>query len=68
MAEIVLQITDEKYLSDEDFSNLSVSVVHETVIPENEFSKNILSQLLIDSELNGSTESSAELFLEQCSS
>ena len=63
-SEIKLQITDEKYLSDEDFSNLSVSVVHEKVIPENGFSKNILSQLYIDSELNGFVESSAELFEE----
>ncbi len=60
--EILVQINDEKYLTEKDFSNLSVAVVHELVIPENGFSKNILSQYLIDSELNGYLESSADLF------
>jgi murein DD-endopeptidase MepM/ murein hydrolase activator NlpD len=60
--EISIQINDEKYLAENDFSNLSVSVVHEFVIPESGFVKNILSQFLIDSELNGYVESSADLF------
>ena len=60
--EIKLQINDEKYLTEDDFSNLSVSVIHELAVPENGFSKNILSQLLIDSELNGFVETSADLF------
>lgn len=60
--EIKLQINDEKYLSENDFSNLSVSVVHEFAVPENGFSKNILSHFLIDSELNGFVETSADLF------
>jgi hypothetical protein len=63
-SEIRLQINDEKYLKEEDFSNLSVAVVHEFTVPENGFSKNILSQLLIDSEINGIVESSADLFTE----
>jgi hypothetical protein len=44
------------------FSNLSVSVVHEFAVPENGFAKNIQSQFLVDSELNGFVESSADLF------
>ena len=63
-SEIKLQINDEKYLTDQDFSNLSVSVIHELAFPENGFSKNILSQLLVDSELNGFVESSADLFVD----
>jgi hypothetical protein len=61
-SEIKLQISDEKYLTEKDFSNLSVSVVHELLVPENGFSKNILSHLLVDSEINGFVESSADLF------
>jgi parallel beta-helix repeat protein len=60
---IQLQIDDEKYLKKEDYSNLSVLVVHEFVVPENGFSRNILSQLLIDSEISGFVESSADLFV-----
>lgn len=63
-SEIKIQINDEKYLNDENFSNLSVAVIHEFAVPENGFSKNILSQLLIDSEINGIIESSADLFTE----
>ncbi len=59
---VQLQIDDEKYLKEGDFSNLSVSVVHESVVPKNGFSRNILSQFLIDSEINGFVESSADLF------
>ncbi len=63
-SEIKLQINDEKYLTDKDFSYLSVSVIHDMAFPENGFSKNILSQLLVDSELNGFVESSADLFID----
>ncbi len=41
-------------------ANLSVAVVHELTIPEGDFSKNIFSQLLIDSEINGFVESSKD--------
>ncbi|GAB1453382.1 hypothetical protein MASR2M47_34380 [Draconibacterium sp.] len=61
-SEIQLQINDEKYMNEDAFSNLSVSVVHEFAVPEKGFSKNILSSLLIDSEINGFVESSADLF------
>ena len=61
-SEIQLQINDEKYKDEADFSNLSLAVVHEFAVPENGFSKNILSHLLIDSEINGFVESSADLF------
>jgi hypothetical protein len=60
--EITIRINDEKYLTEKDFSNLSVSVVHEFAVPENGFAKNIQSQFLVDSELNGFVESSADLF------
>ena len=63
-AEIQLQINDEKYLKEEDQSNLSVLVVHDYVVPEKGFSKNILSQFLIDSEISGFVETSADLFLD----
>jgi len=60
--EIIIHINDEKFIADKDFSNLSVSVVHGFTIPENGFSKNILSQFLIDSEINGFVEASVDLF------
>ncbi len=62
--EITVQVADEKYISTQDFSNLSVSVIHEHAIPKSGWNKNILSQLLIDSELNGFVESSADLFVD----
>lgn len=61
-SEIKLQINDEKYLTEKDISNLSVSVVHEFMIPDEGYSKNILSQMLIDSEIKGFMESSGDLF------
>ncbi len=63
-SEIKLQINDEKFLSEKDFSSLSVSVIHELLVPENGFSKNILSQFLIDSEINGFINSSADLLVD----
>ncbi|KAF0238099.1 MAG: hypothetical protein FD181_1307 [Prolixibacteraceae bacterium] len=60
--EITIRINDEKFIAGKDVSNLSVSVVHEFAVPENGFSKNILSQFLIDSEINGFVESSSDLF------
>ena len=62
--EIQLMINDEKHLKEGDFSSLFVSVVHEFAVPENGFSKNVLSHLLIDSEINGFVESSADLFVD----
>jgi len=60
--EVFLRITEGKFLNTDDFSNLSMAVVHELAVPSKGFSKNILSQLLVDSELNGFVESSADLF------
>lgn len=62
--EIKLRISDEKYLDPQDFSNLSVVVVHEEAVPESGWNKNIRSHLLIDSELNGFVESSADLLVD----
>ncbi|MEZ5103676.1 MAG: TonB-dependent receptor plug domain-containing protein [Draconibacterium sp.] len=62
--EVRIQITDKKYMTPEDFSNVSVSVIHEEAIPEAGWNKNILSQFLIDSELNGFIESSTDLFVD----
>ena len=59
---VKLMINDVKYLSDDDFSSLTVSVIHQLVIPEKGFSKNILSEFFIDSELRGFVESSADFF------
>lgn len=61
-SKIMLKIADEKYNNDEDFSNLSVSIVHQLLVPEDGFSKNVLSNILIDSELKGFVDSSADLF------
>lgn len=46
----------------EDQSNLSVAVVHEAAFELNGVSQNILSALLIDSELNGFIENPADYF------
>lgn len=59
---INVKIADIKWTGEMDFSNLSVAVQHKTVVPENGFSKNILSHFWIDSELRGFVESSADLF------
>lgn len=59
---VKLEISDEKYLTEMDFSNLSVSVINDLTIPGDGFSKNIMSHLLIDSEINGFVESSGDLF------
>jgi len=62
--EIKIQIADEKYVDPDDFSNLSVSVIHDAAIPESGWNKNIISHLLIDSELNGFVEPSADLLVD----
>ncbi len=59
--EIKVLIADEKFVNPEDISSLSVSVIHEAAIPNLGWNKNILSHLLIDSEINGFVESSADL-------
>lgn len=60
--EVILKIADEKWVDENDFSSLSLAVLHEAVIPKNGFSKNVLSNMLIDSELNGYLDPTADLF------
>jgi hypothetical protein len=47
-----------------EISNLSVTVFHEAAFTEKNVSQNILSYLLIDSELNGFIESPADYFID----
>ncbi len=44
------------------YSHLSVAVLHGLSVPDGGFSKNIISNTFIDTELNGFAESSADLF------
>ena len=59
---MMLEIGDENAIASGEFSNLSVSVLHEDAVNKTGMSQNILSSLLIDSELNGFIESSADYF------
>ncbi len=63
-SDIKVSIADKKYTGPEDFSNLSVTVVNKEAFPENGVTKNILSQFLINSEIKGFVESSADLFVD----
>lgn len=47
-----------------DYSNLSVAVLPEQSLPDGGFSKDIVSNTFIDTELNGFAESSADLFVD----
>ncbi len=55
-----VSVSDGKLLKPDEFSNLSVAVVHEDALNVNGQSQNILSYLLLNSELNGYVESSAD--------
>lgn len=55
-------IKDDSVLETEEFSNLSVSVLHENAMQSAGKAQNILSVLLLESELNGVVESSADYF------
>lgn len=59
-----LKIADEVFADSAVFSNLSVSVVNNLSLANTIPSKNILSHLLVDSELNGFTEASSDLFID----
>ncbi|MFW6310137.1 MAG: hypothetical protein ACOC1D_03460, partial [Prolixibacteraceae bacterium] len=59
---VKLKIADGQNIENQEFSNLSVSVLHEDALNKSGISQNILSSLLIDSELNGFIESSADYF------
>lgn len=60
--QISITLAGESAAEGSEVSNLSVSVVHEAAVPPDGSTKNIVSHLLIDSELNGFVESSADLF------
>ena len=59
---LILEIADDENIEQAEFSNLSVSVLHEDALNKSGITQNILSSLLIDSELNGFIESSADFF------
>jgi hypothetical protein len=59
-SEVILSLTDDK--SQPEVSNLSVAVVHHSAIPEKGASQNILSWLLLGSELKGFIESPSDFF------
>jgi len=61
---VQLEIFDEEEISDMDYSDLSVTVVDETAAGENGPALNILSWLLIDSELKGNIESPSDFFVD----
>lgn len=57
-----LTVDDDKGIEDEEFSNLSLSVLHENALNPSGRAQNILSVMLLESELNGVIESSADYF------
>ena len=59
---VKLEIFDEEEIGGGAFSSLSVAVVHENAVGKNGPGLNILSWLLIDSELKGNIESPSEYF------
>ncbi len=59
-SEIKLQIAKDE--ADDEILNLSLAVLHEAAIPKNGMSQNMISSLLIDSELNGFIETPADFF------
>lgn len=61
---VKLKVIDENQLSPSEYSNLSVSVLHENAISPFGISQNILSYMLINSELNGFVEQSVDFFID----
>ncbi len=61
-SEVKLEISDKYSAATQAESHLSLAVIHENSIPEIGVSQNILSSLLINSELNGFTGPSADYF------
>ncbi len=59
-SEVILSLSDNN--SQPEVSNLSVAVVHHSAFPEKGASQNILSWLLLGSELKGFIESPADFF------
>lgn len=62
-SEVNLEIFDEEDIADDSFSCLSISVIDETAVGENGPELNILSWLLIDSELKGNIENPNDYFM-----
>lgn len=62
---VQLNVYDENDHSGVSYSNLSVSVVDESAIRDEGSSLNILSYLLLDSELKGNIESPADYFIDE---
>ncbi|MDX2443606.1 MAG: TonB-dependent receptor plug domain-containing protein, partial [Bacteroidales bacterium] len=60
-----LEIFDEEEIADDSFSSLSISVIDETAVGENGPELNILSWLLIDSELKGNIENPNDYFINE---
>ncbi len=60
-----INIFDENKFSDKSFSSLSVTVIDKNSVGENGFKINILSSLLIDSELKGYINSSTDYFIDE---
>lgn len=61
-SEVQIKLFDEKELTEKEFSNLSVAVIDSYALGVNGPKQNILSWLLIDSELKGTIESPAHFF------
>lgn len=64
-SKVQLEIFDEEVISDASWSSLSVVVVDKNAVGENGPVLNILSWLLIDSELKGYIESPVEYFMDE---
>jgi hypothetical protein len=62
ISEVKLNISEKNPSATPKERHLSLAVVHENAFPESGVSQNILSSLLIDSELNGFTGPSADYF------
>lgn len=61
---IQVKIEDDNQIESTEISHLSVSVINKTALAEFGKSQNILSHLLIDSELNGFFETSSQFFID----
>jgi len=62
-SKVNFEIFDEEEIADDSFSSLSISVIDETAVGESGPEINILSWLLIDSELKGNIENPNDYFV-----
>jgi len=63
-SKVQLELFDKKEFSDATYSNLSVAVVNDYAVNDNGPALNILSWLLLDSELKGNIESPSDFFVD----